>query len=446
MRSQPHSNQTQPTNGQRILRRVLTNFSPLRMRREGGAVAVEFTLVALLLVPMLFGAIDFGLLYQKRQDVESAARQGARQAGSSCLVVQNSNTSTCMGGSRSTDDASVLIAIGSVIEDVDQLESIIVYNSVTSVTDNSGATTTITDGRPIAACEQATPGHGIEGYCNVYGPDDVKFAAKHANDKTKLNERFGCTASIDGGTPDNSGNSPSSFWCPLDRGRSIKDATYVGVEVKLTHPHLTGFFGGAVHTASHSVFRLEPDTTALGPIVAGPTPPPPPSATTTTTPAATTTTTTLPPAPTVTQPQPTITQPTVDTTPDTQPVVTQPTAPPDTQPVNTQSTAPPDTQPIDTQPTAPPDTQPPATQLTTPPTQPTTPPTQPTQPTAPPTKPTQPTAPPTQPTAPPTLATQPTAPPTLATQPTAPPTLATQPTAPPTKATTTTTRVGKKCC
>ena len=42
--------------------------------RQRGAVAVEFALMAVLLVPLAYGLIDYGMLWQKRQTVDAATR------------------------------------------------------------------------------------------------------------------------------------------------------------------------------------------------------------------------------------------------------------------------------------------------------------------------------------------------------------------------------------
>jgi Flp pilus assembly protein TadG len=45
---------------------------------EKGAVAVEFAVIAVLLLTLIFGAIDFGLLFYNKQVITNAAREGAR--------------------------------------------------------------------------------------------------------------------------------------------------------------------------------------------------------------------------------------------------------------------------------------------------------------------------------------------------------------------------------
>lgn len=45
---------------------------------ETGAVTVEFALIALILLTLIFGAIDFGLMLYNKQVITNAAREGAR--------------------------------------------------------------------------------------------------------------------------------------------------------------------------------------------------------------------------------------------------------------------------------------------------------------------------------------------------------------------------------
>lgn len=49
-----------------------------RILSEKGAVAVEFAVIAVLLLTLIFGAIDFGLLFYNKQVITNAAREGAR--------------------------------------------------------------------------------------------------------------------------------------------------------------------------------------------------------------------------------------------------------------------------------------------------------------------------------------------------------------------------------
>jgi Flp pilus assembly protein TadG len=51
-----------------------------RLRREDGAAAVEFALIAGVLAMLLFGMLQFGLAFFQLQNLRAAAREGARQS------------------------------------------------------------------------------------------------------------------------------------------------------------------------------------------------------------------------------------------------------------------------------------------------------------------------------------------------------------------------------
>jgi Flp pilus assembly protein TadG len=53
---------------------------PHRLRREEGAAAVEFALVAGLLFMLIFGMIEYGFAFFQMQDLRAATREGARVA------------------------------------------------------------------------------------------------------------------------------------------------------------------------------------------------------------------------------------------------------------------------------------------------------------------------------------------------------------------------------
>jgi Flp pilus assembly protein TadG len=51
-----------------------------RCRHERGVAAVEFALVLPLLMMLVFGVVQFGLLFNRQQALHAAAREGARVA------------------------------------------------------------------------------------------------------------------------------------------------------------------------------------------------------------------------------------------------------------------------------------------------------------------------------------------------------------------------------
>jgi len=52
----------------------------LRLRQERGAAAVEFAIVASVLVMLVFGVLEFGLGFWQVQNLRAATREGARAA------------------------------------------------------------------------------------------------------------------------------------------------------------------------------------------------------------------------------------------------------------------------------------------------------------------------------------------------------------------------------
>lgn len=55
-----------------------------RLRREEGAAAVEFALISVVLLTLVFGMIEFGIAYSKANVYTGAAREGARYAAVRC--------------------------------------------------------------------------------------------------------------------------------------------------------------------------------------------------------------------------------------------------------------------------------------------------------------------------------------------------------------------------
>lgn len=51
-----------------------------RTQGSDGAAAVEFSLIAMLLFTLMYGILQFGLLYNRQQGLHAAAREGARLA------------------------------------------------------------------------------------------------------------------------------------------------------------------------------------------------------------------------------------------------------------------------------------------------------------------------------------------------------------------------------
>lgn len=61
-----------------------------RIRRQDGVVAVEFAIIAPLVLLILVGVIQFGIVYSQYQVLQGAAREGAR-----CASVQAGGVTAC---------------------------------------------------------------------------------------------------------------------------------------------------------------------------------------------------------------------------------------------------------------------------------------------------------------------------------------------------------------
>jgi Flp pilus assembly protein TadG len=64
----------------------------VRWREEDGAAAAEFAVLVPFLVLILFSTIEFGLLFSKWEDYESASREGARFAAVHCAPTSPCDT------------------------------------------------------------------------------------------------------------------------------------------------------------------------------------------------------------------------------------------------------------------------------------------------------------------------------------------------------------------
>lgn len=174
---------------------------------------VEAGLLTPLLLLLIFGVIEMGLLFRDVVTVGAASRDGARVAAAS--------------GDELNADYRILQTIktaSSVISPHD-VTRIVVFEA----TDSSSL--------PTPGCRQGTPSSTVGTRCNVYTGADF---ARDAGD-------FGCAAT-----------SPDRYWCPSVRPSSLGALGYVGIEVWSRHQLVTGFFGRSVQLKDRTVLRIEP--------------------------------------------------------------------------------------------------------------------------------------------------------------------------------------------
>ncbi len=297
-----------------------------RARGQRGAALVEAALVFPLLVLLVFGSIEYGLIFRDENNITTAARAGAR------VGTADKNAS---GTQVNADDdyqilQAVYAALGSLAGKVTYVS---IYNARTDANGAPGAGCT-----GPGAISQSTPGYE----CDVWSAAD--FTASSATIVT----------------------SPKNVWkvrpIVLDVTNNL-EPTYLGVYIEVAHPYLTGLFGRSRQLHERAVFRFEPVSNSSHSNPLAPTTIAPPTTTTTSGPTTTTTTTTQPPTTTTTTQPPTTTttQPTTTTTrPPT--TTTSTTRPPTT---TTSTTRPPTTTTSTTRPPTTTTTKPPPTTTTT---------------------------------------------------------------------------------
>lgn len=184
-------------------------------RGERGAVLAEFSIVAPLLILMVFMGLELGLLLRDEMTVSAAARAGAR-AGSSAQTTRLA-------------DYDVLQAVATALGPVDpaDVESIVVFEPDVN-------------GNVPPGCLTAS----VRGTCNRYTGADLARPVAHFRGTTS------CTRA-----------SPDRAWCPPRRNRdqaSPAGPDWLGVYVRIRHDStIPGFLDSSVIT-DKTVMRLEP--------------------------------------------------------------------------------------------------------------------------------------------------------------------------------------------
>lgn len=192
-----------------------------RERKERGAVALEFVLVAMLLMYFGLGIAEFGLAWQDRMTVQSATRAAARVG---------TNLST-----NSAADYNMLLTLNSAIQDVGvgSIQNVVIYKAAAA------------DGLVPTSCVSAAGVvASVTNVCNAYTGAQLA---------SLLATQFGsCGAS---GKLDNA-------WCPVNRQNVLAAGPdYLGVWVRVSRPRISKLFGSSpMKITDWTVMRLEPLT------------------------------------------------------------------------------------------------------------------------------------------------------------------------------------------
>lgn len=200
-----------------------------RDSRESGTALVEFALVAPLLFLVLFGIIEFGLVFKDSLTLTNMTRAGSRIGAE-------------VGNTTDPDaDYQILSAIQAASGPLtNQVQGVIIFKA------------SPTSSALPAGCSLASP-DGVTGECNVYTPSQLQdvyptWQQQQAQDPTS----FECQANWD------------SQWCPSTRvvsqtGNDGSGPDYLGVYISIRETSVTGWFH-AMTLDDVSVMRLEPQT------------------------------------------------------------------------------------------------------------------------------------------------------------------------------------------
>ncbi len=169
---------------------------------EGAIVAPVFFL-------LLFGVVEFGVVFRDKLSFEAASQRGARMG-----AIQGDS----LGADQEIlEDVVHFLEIGDTVYDV----QIVVYKA-------EGP-----DDLPSADCLAGTP---QPGECNVYEPGDELDS-----------DNFGCN-----------GSTLDDAYCPGSRSTRASEQECIGIHLSGYHPFFTGFFGDGMDFTTKTVARIEP--------------------------------------------------------------------------------------------------------------------------------------------------------------------------------------------
>jgi len=187
---------------------------------ERGAVLVEFSMVALIIVTLVAGSYDYGMAWRTGLEVTEASRTGAR-VGSGQGKELNADFSL-LSGLRSALSSSGLLA---------QVQRVVIFQS------------TADNGRVPADCITTT---GTGTACNALTGQQLRDMPTSIGTGTLTST--GCLSA-----------SAIKKWCPTTRNNTQLTAQYMGVWVQVRHDYLFRLIGTSTLIEKTTVMRLEPD-------------------------------------------------------------------------------------------------------------------------------------------------------------------------------------------
>jgi Flp pilus assembly pilin Flp len=193
-------------------------------RRDDGVAAVEFALVAPILILLVVGMLEFAFVMRDNIAVSSAVRTGVRTAATGA-------GNGCVQGSGSTCVPSLAIAAGNAMDKAGigmpkgTIDSFIVYKANANGFPGSGT---------------SMPAKGQCGVSASY-PNCVEFTW----DQTQNSGAGGFVRS-------------NGFWNSSLINGCLPTPDQVGVFMRVNHPYMTRLFGATITVSDRAVMRFEP--------------------------------------------------------------------------------------------------------------------------------------------------------------------------------------------
>ncbi len=202
-----------------------------RLRGDDGAALIEGALVAGPFFLLVFGILEFGLIFKDHLSIESVSTTSARSASTL--------------GSHGEADYQILQQINRRALGVPRssIHTIVVWHA-------TGPGDTVPAGCKAGngSVGSTVGGRDFVGACNVYDYNDFAWDV----------EDFDCNVTTE---PPPIGPA-DHFWCPEDRKDTVLDAPegsdYIGIYVAADYDYITGMFGDSTTLSASTIIPIEP--------------------------------------------------------------------------------------------------------------------------------------------------------------------------------------------
>jgi Flp pilus assembly protein TadG len=202
-----------------------------RLQGDGGAVIVEFALVAPVIALVLLGTIEYGFAWSDANFVERS--------------VQNSGRTAASLGQQMNADYEALRAVAGQFTTLKRAEvdKVVIYESTTA------------DGQVPEACTSVvatgTGVYGVAGTCNVYSPTQVNATNFSGLTPAQVLDRNTTNPTCAGNWDAN--------WCPSTRSSQLRNPDHLGVWVRVNYQRMTGLLPGTFTIERSAVYQVEPE-------------------------------------------------------------------------------------------------------------------------------------------------------------------------------------------